>query len=122
MRLFLMLWTLSAMTLCWPGEALAKRGPSGTFANDSGKVTLRYVGEGTVEVKLKTKYCSLDAEDGGTFVFPQGIHVMNKKREPVLVIFYSKRSIVVYAEMTAFKKAHCKGGLDATGVYKRARR
>jgi len=100
---------------------MKQRAPSGTFRNASGQVTLKYLGEGTVAVTLKTKYCTLEVKDGGTFVFPQGVHVMNKKNEPVLVLFYQPRSVVVYGELPAFKQAHCKGGQDATGLFKRGK-
>ena len=48
--------------------ALAKKPapPSGTFTNAQGQVTLRYAGEGTVDVDLKTKYCALKSNQGAT--------------------------------------------------------
>jgi hypothetical protein len=109
------------VVMLWGGlSAAARPGPSGTFKGDSGQVKLKYLGEGTVSVELKTKYCALKTQEGGTFVFPDGIHVMNKKGEPVLVIFYQRASVLVYGELAAFKAGYCKGGHDATGRYKRA--
>jgi len=109
----------AALLLPWTSNA-RKPGPTGTFRNESGQLTLKYLGEGTVAVKLKTKYCELDVQDGATFAFPDGIHVMNKKHEPLLVLFYQARAVTVYGELPAFKQAYCKGGQDATGVFKRA--
>lgn len=110
---------LIVTTLAWSPRIEAKPpGPQGTFRSADGTVSLSYVGEGTVQVKLKTRYCALEA-DGGTFVYPQGIHVTNKKQEPLLIIFYQPRTIIVYAT-PQLKQAHCKGGLDVTGAYKRA--
>lgn len=103
-----------------------KAGPSGTFRNDDGFVKLAYQGEGMVAVELKTKYCKLvakgDQVQANTFVFPDGIEVVDKKGKPVLVIFYQKRKIVVYAQLKRFKQRYCKGGLDATGLYKRSKK
>jgi len=111
---------LLATALLWGGLSVAARpGPSGTFRGESGQVKLKYLGEGTVAVELKTKYCALKTQEGGTFVFPDGIHVTNKKGEPVLVIFYQRASVLVYGELAAFKAGYCKGGHDATGRYKR---
>jgi len=103
-----------------PLAALAKPAPNGTFRSDTGEVSLKYLGEGTVEVRLKTRYCALHSAQAGTFVPDEGIQVMNEKREPVLVIFYQRGYVIVYGELPAFKQQYCKGGLDATGVYKRA--
>lgn len=111
---------LSLFVLICSPEAEAKKGPKGKFVGESGKLTLDYLGEGMVSVKLKTKYCSLETEDGGTFIFPH-VHVLNKKGETVLVIFYQRKKSIVYAVLPAFERDHCKGGLDATGVYKRKR-
>lgn len=102
--------------------ANAAKGPSGTFRNESGQISLKYAGEGMVEVALRTKYCELSSDTAGTFVFPQGIHVLNAKGEPLLVIFYQPREVVVYAELPAFAKEHCKGGQDVTGLFKRVKK
>lgn len=119
MRLpMLVLALLVAISLAAPASAA---GPSGTFKNDAGEVVLKYLGEGSVELKLKTKYCSLETKEAATFVPNEGIHVLNAKRETVLVIFYRPASIIVYGELPALKK-HCSSGQDATGVYKRAKK
>jgi hypothetical protein len=109
---------LSLLGLALPASAA---GPSGTFKNDAGEVVLKYLGEGTVEVKLKTKYCSLESKEAATFVPNEGIHVLNAKKETVLVIFYRPASIIVYGELPALKQ-YCTSGKDATGVYKRAKK
>lgn len=111
---------LLAAGLLWAPDADARvAGPSGTFKGDSGQVRLKYLGEGSVSVELKTKHCSLKTQEGATFVFPDGIHVTDQKGEPVLVIFYQRASVLVYGELAAFKARHCKGGQDATGRYRR---
>ncbi len=112
---------LSSLLVLLAAGPAAAAGPSGTFKNDSGEVVLKYVGEGTVEVKLKTKHCTLESKDAATFVPNEAIHVLNEKREPVLVIFYRPASIIVYGELPSFRK-YCSSGQDATGVFKRARK
>lgn len=105
-------------------QARGRKGPSGTFKSGSRTVTLAYVGEGNVKLSLKTKYCALSAKPGGkvqamTFVPRQGIVVRDTKGKPLLVIFYQRKQIVVWGGLERFKKRFCRGGLDATGVYKR---
>ena len=121
------LFTIAAFTaLAAPAEA-RKGGPNGTFRNESGVIKLAYQGEGNVNVELKTKYCKLTVKgDGkahaGTFVPIEGIHVHDAAGKPVLVIFYTTKKIVVWAGFERFKKQYCKGGFDATGVFKRSRK
>lgn len=117
--------TLAALAA--PAEARRKATPNGTFRNEDGMIKLAYLGEGMVSVELKTKYCALKVTGDGkaqavTFVPNEGISVRDAKGKPVLVIFYAGKKIVVWAELERFKKQHCKGGIDATGVYKRSRK
>lgn len=109
---------VAALLLAVPALAVSG-GPEGIFQGETGQVTLRYLGEGTVHVTLKTAYCSLDAQDAGTFVFPEGIHVHNEAGQPLLVIFWDERFVVVWGELESFKHHHCSGGWDATGRYTR---
>jgi len=124
MRVFFVALLVTALL---PTAATAKgpKGPNGTFKGKTGTITLKYLGEGTVSVDLKTKYCTLKSEDGGTFVFPH-VAVANKKNQTVLVIFYQPKQIVVYGELPALREGYCrtcktcKGkGLDVTGTYRR---
>jgi hypothetical protein len=124
----LSLLALLIVTLAAPDASARKRkGPRGTFKNGSGTVSLAYVGEGNVRLSLKTTYCSLEAKPGGklqavTFVPNKGITVHDSKNKPLLVIFYRRSEIVVWAGLSRFHKRFCRGGKDATGIYRRSRK
>ncbi len=125
-RIGIIIATLAAFAvLAVPASAGRQAEPSGTFRNASGTVKLAYLGEGSVSVVLKTKYCKLEVKGGGkaranTFVPREGIAVHDAAGKPVLVIFYARTKIVVWAGFARFKQNHCKAGFDATGVYKRS--
>jgi hypothetical protein len=127
-RMLIAIVTIAAFTaLAAPADARRKGGPNGTFRNESGVIKLAYQGEGNVNVELKTKYCKLVVNGdskarASTFVPTEGIAVHDAKGKPVLVIFYTKKKIVVWAELKRFKKQYCKVGFDATGVFKRSRK
>lgn len=96
---------------------------NGTYGNGQGTLKLEYLGEGSVAIKLKTKHCALEDDGARTMTFgPHGIHVVDDKGVSVLVIFYERDYVVVYAELPEFKASFCKKRLDATGLFKRIRK
>lgn len=95
--------------------------PQGVFEGETGTLTLEYVGEGSVAVRLQSANCLY--EDRGDMSFTHGPHLLHSFHNQeglILVIFHERDYAVVSAEMPGFAARFCTHGIsDATGYYPR---
>ena len=95
--------------------------PEGVFKGEAGTLSLHYLGDMAVKVKLQSSNCFY--EDPGIMSFTDGPHLLHSYHNQeglLLVIFFERDYAVVSAEMPGFAERFCHHGIsDATGYYPR---
>ena len=111
----------SAALTSWAAEDEILQ-PDGMFEGEAGAtLSLHYLGNGAVEVKLQSSNCFYEEPGITTYTWgPHLLHSFHNQAGLLLVIFYEKDYAVVSAEMPGFAAKFCTHGIsDATGYYPR---